>query len=79
MIPVTYCHPNVKKTAPRAGGGDSRHNHWTDNALTANTPENMIVLEAMLKRVRGEYRVQFAQEDMSGQGTGKYPPKKSWE
>lgn len=38
------------------------------SAFTANTPENVAVLDAMLDRVRGDSRVQPTQEDMAGRG-----------
>jgi len=37
-------------------------------SFTANAPENVAVLDAMLKRVRGENRVQPTLEDMAGRG-----------
>lgn len=38
------------------------------SAFTANAPENVAVLDAMLHRVRGEGRIQPTQEDMAGRG-----------
>ncbi len=61
--PVSY-HEFYKSV--KGNGGSLVSADYT--AFTANAPENVAVLQAMLQRVRGEGRVQPNQEDMAGRG-----------
>jgi multiple sugar transport system substrate-binding protein len=61
--PITY---NEFYKSVKGNGGSLLNEDYT--AFTANSPENIVVLEAMLKRVRGENHVQPTAEEMAGRG-----------
>ncbi|NLJ65457.1 MAG: sugar ABC transporter substrate-binding protein [Christensenellaceae bacterium] len=61
--PITY---NEFYKSVKGNGGSLLNEDYT--AFTANSPENIAVLEAMLKRVRGENHVQPTAEEMAGRG-----------
>ena len=61
--PITY---NEFYKSVKSNGGSLLNEDYT--AFTANSPENVAVLEAMLKRVRGENHVQPTAEEMAGRG-----------
>lgn len=61
--PISY---NEFYKSVKSNGGSLVSPDYT--AFTANSPENVAVLDAMLKRVRGENNVQPTQEDMAGRG-----------
>ena len=61
--PITYTefYKSVK-----SNGGSLLNEDYTE--FTVNSPENVAVLDAMLKRVRGENHVQPTAEEMAGRG-----------
>ena len=61
--PITY---NEFYKSVKSNGGSLLNADYT--AFTANSPENVAVLDAMLKRVRGENHVQPTAEEMAGRG-----------
>ena len=61
--PITY---NEFYKSVKSNGGSLLNEDYT--AFTANSPENVAVLDAMLKRVRGENHVQPTAEEMAGRG-----------
>ncbi|NMD37911.1 MAG: sugar ABC transporter substrate-binding protein [Christensenellaceae bacterium] len=61
--PISY-HELYKSVG--TNGGSLLNDDFTE--FTVNSPENVEVLDKMLKRVRGENRVQPTQEDMAGRG-----------
>ena len=61
--PITY---NEFYKSIAGNGGSLLNADYT--AFTVNSPENAAVLDAMLKRVRGESRVMPNAEDMAGRG-----------
>lgn len=61
--PITY---NEFYKSVKGNGGSLLNNDYT--AFTANIPENVAVLDAMIKRVRGEKHVQPTAEEMAGRG-----------
>ena len=61
--PITY---NEFYKSVKSNGGSLLNVDYT--AFTANSPENVAVLDAMLKRVRGENHVQPTAEEMAGRG-----------
>ncbi len=61
--PITY---NEFYKSVKGNGGSLLNEDYT--AFTANSPENVEVLEAMVKRVRGEKHVQPTAEEMAGRG-----------
>ena len=61
--PITY---NEFYKSVAGNGGSLLNADYT--AFTANSPENVQVLDAMLKRVRGENHVMPTAEDMAGRG-----------
>ncbi|MBR4331133.1 MAG: sugar ABC transporter substrate-binding protein [Clostridia bacterium] len=61
--PITY---NEFYKSVKGNGGSLLNEDYT--AFTANSPENVAVLDAMIKRVRGENHVQPTAEEMAGRG-----------
>ena len=61
--PITY---NEFYKSVKGNGGSLLNEDYT--AFTVNSPENVAVLEAMVKRVRGEGHVQPTAEEMAGRG-----------
>ena len=61
--PITY---NEFYKSVKSNGGSLLNEDYT--AFTVNSPENVAVLDAMLKRVRGENHVQPTAEEMAGRG-----------
>ncbi len=61
--PITY---NEFYKSVAGNGGSLLNADYT--AFTANSPENVQVLDAMLKRVRGENHVMPTAEDLAGRG-----------
>ena len=61
--PITY---NEFYKSVKSNGGSLLNEDYT--AFTANSPENVAVLDAMIKRVRGENHVQPTAEEMAGRG-----------
>ena len=61
--PITY---NEFYKSVKGNGGSLLNEDYT--AFTLNSSENVAVLDAMLKRVRGENHVQPTAEDMAGRG-----------
>lgn len=61
--PITY---NEFYKSVKGNGGSLLNKDYT--AFTANSPENVAVLDAMIKRVRGENHVQPTAEEMAGRG-----------
>ena len=61
--PITY---NEFYKSVKGNGGSLLNEDYT--AFTVNSPENAAVLEAMVKRVRGEGHVQPTAEEMAGRG-----------
>lgn len=61
--PITY---NEFYKSVKGNGGSLLNDDYT--AFTLNSPENVAVLEAMVKRVRGENHVQPTAEEMAGRG-----------
>lgn len=61
--PITY---NEFYKSVKGNGGSLLNKDNT--AFTANSPENVAVLDAMIKRVRGENHVQPTAEEMAGRG-----------
>ena len=61
--PITY---NEFYKYVKGNGGSLLNEDYT--AFTVNSPENVAVLEAMVKRVRGEGHVQPTAEEMAGRG-----------
>jgi len=61
--PITY---NEFYKSVKSNGGSLLNEDYT--AFTVNSAENVAVLEAMVKRVRGEGHVQPTAEDMAGRG-----------
>ena len=61
--PITY---NEFYKSVKSNGGSLLNADYT--AFTANSSENVAVLDAMLKRVRGENHVQPTAEEMAGRG-----------
>lgn len=61
--PITY---NEFYKSVRSNGGSLLNEDYT--AWTVNSPENVAVLDAMIKRVRGEGHVQPTAEEMAGRG-----------
>ena len=61
--PITY---NEFYKSVKSNGGSLLNEDYTE--FTVNSPENVAVLDAMLKRVRGENHVQPTAEEMAGRG-----------
>ena len=61
--PISY---NEFYKSVKGNGGSLLNDDYT--AFTANSPENVEVLDAMIKRVRGENHVQPTAEEMAGRG-----------
>ena len=61
--PITY---NEFYKSVKSNGRSLLNEDYT--AFTVNSPENVAVLDAMLKRVRGENHVQPTAEEMAGRG-----------
>lgn len=61
--PITY---NEFYKSVQSNGGSLLSEDYS--AFTVNSPENVAVLDAMVKRVRGEERVMPTMEDMAGRG-----------
>ena len=61
--PISY---NEFYKSVKGNGGSLLNDDYT--AFTANRPENVEVLDAMIKRVRGENHVQPTAEEMAGRG-----------
>lgn len=61
--PITY---NEFYKSVKGNGGSLLNEDYT--AFTVNSPENVAVLEAMVKRIRGEGHVQPTAEEMAGRG-----------
>ena len=61
--PITY---NEFYKSVQSNGGSLLSEDYS--AFTVNSPENVAVLDAMVKRVRGDERVMPTMEDMAGRG-----------
>lgn len=61
--PITY---NEFYKSVKGNGGSLLNEDYT--AFTVNSPENVAVLEAMIKRVRGENHVMPTSEELAGRG-----------
>lgn len=61
--PITY---NEFYKSVQSNGGSLLSEDYS--AFTVNSPENVAVLDAMVKRVRGDARVMPTMEDMAGRG-----------